>query len=88
MLWCLALLLHIKMRLLRLIQQIEFDQDGNEWKLDTATNLLTKYDLDGKATTTTQVVSFDSTAGTYSFITPNVAGTKFEAKMKHFWFNG
>lgn len=60
------------------------DQDGNEWKLDTATNLLTKYDLDGKATTTTQVVSFDSTAGTYSFITPNVAGTKFEAKTSIF----
>lgn len=60
------------------------DQDGNEWKLDTATNLLTKYDLDGKATTATQVVNLDSTTGTYSFITPGVAGTKFEAKTSIF----
>src|SRR5574344_2702844 len=26
------------------------DQDGNEWKLDTVTNTLTKYDLDGNIT--------------------------------------
>lgn len=65
------------------------DQDGNEWKLESDVSTppifsLRKYDLDGKATTATQVVNLDSTTGTYSFTTPNVAGTKFEAKTSVF----
>lgn len=60
------------------------DQDGNEWKLDTATNTLTKYDLDGNITANTQSVAFDATSNTYSFTTPNTNGTKFEAKTNIF----
>ncbi len=60
------------------------DQDGNEWKLDTATNLLTKYDLDGNITANTQAVTFNATTQTYSFTTPNTDGTKFEAKTNIF----
>lgn len=65
------------------------DQDGNEWKLESDASTppnfsLKKYDLDQKATTTTQAVNFDSTTNSYSFTTPNVAGTKFEAKTSIF----
>ncbi|WP_198305144.1 flagellar hook-associated protein FlgL [Arcobacter vandammei] len=60
------------------------DQDGNEWKLDTATNILTKYDLDGNITSDTISATYDATTKTYSFTTPNTNGTMFEAKTNIF----
>ncbi len=60
------------------------DQDGNEWKLDSATNVLTKYDLDGNITSDTMSASFDSATQTYSFTVPNTNGARFEAKSNIF----
>ncbi|PUE63997.1 flagellar hook-associated protein FlgL [Arcobacter caeni] len=63
------------------------DQDGNEWKLNSPTNdTLTKYDLNGNATTDTinPVTSDALTPPTYSASMPNVDGTKFEAKTSIF----
>lgn len=63
------------------------DQDGNEWKLNSPTNdTLTKYDLNGNATTDTinPVTNNALTPPTYSASMPNVDGTKFEAKTNIF----
>lgn len=63
------------------------DQDGNEWKLNSPTNdTLTKYDLNGNATTVTinPVTNDALTPPTYSASMPNVDGTKFEAKTNIF----
>lgn len=60
------------------------DQDGNEWKLDTATNVLTKYDLDGNITTDIKLASFDIATQTYSFTVPSTNGARFEAKSNIF----
>ena len=63
------------------------DQDGNEWKLNSPTNdTLTKYDLNGNATTETitPVTNDGLTPPTYSATMPNVDGTKFEAKSNIF----
>lgn len=63
------------------------DQDGNEWKLNSpANNTLTKYDLNGNATTETitPVTNDALTPPTYSARLPDVAGTKFEAKTNIF----
>ena len=75
------------------------DQDGNEWKIDmdnavspsSPKNPLTlvKYDLDGNTTNefmnyASNGLALDPLTGTYSFTTPNVAGTKFEAKTSIF----
>ena len=63
------------------------DQDGNEWKLNSpANNTLTKYDLNGNATTETitTVTNYALTPPTYSASLPDVAGTKFEAKTNIF----
>ena len=64
------------------------DQDRNEWKLNSPTNnILTKYDLNGNITTTTLPVTNDgATPPTYKITTPNVDGTKFEAKTNIFDF--
>lgn len=64
------------------------DQDRNEWKLNSPTNnTLTKYDLSGNITTTTLPVTNDgATPPTYTITTPNVNGTKFEAKTNIFDF--
>ncbi|MFA6740133.1 MAG: flagellar hook-associated protein FlgL [Arcobacteraceae bacterium] len=63
------------------------DQGGNEWKLNSPTNdTLTKYDLNGNATTDTitPVTNDALTPPTYSASMPNVDGTKFEAKTNIF----
>lgn len=63
------------------------DQDGNEWKLNSPTNdTLTKYDLDGNATTETitPVTNDGLTPATFSATLPNTDGTKFEAKTNIF----
>lgn len=63
------------------------DQGGNEWKLNSPTNdTLTKYDLNGNATTDTinPVTNNALTPPTYSASMPNVDGTKFEAKTSIF----
>ena len=63
------------------------DQAGNEWKLNSPTNdTLTKYDLNGNATTETitPVTNDGLTPPTYSATMPNVDGTKFEAKSNIF----
>lgn len=78
------------------------DQDGNEWKfidqdnLDAdnnintglETNKLYKFDLNGNITTATplNVTSDGATPPTYKITTPNVDGTKFEAKTNIFDF--
>lgn len=65
------------------------DQDGNEWKLNSPTNdTLTKYDLDGNATTETitPVTNDGLTPATFSATLPNTDGTKFEAKTNIFNF--
>ena len=64
------------------------DQDGNEWKLNSPANTLTKYDLNGNATTETitPVTNDALTPPTYSARLPDVAGTKFEAKTNIFDF--
>jgi len=64
------------------------DQDKNEWKLNSPTNnTLTKYDVSGNVTTDTlSVTSNGLTPPTYSATTPNVDGTKFEAKTNIFNF--
>ena len=60
------------------------DQDGNEWKLNSpANNTLTKYDLNGNATTET-ITPDALTPPTYSARLPDIAGTKFEAKTNIF----
>ena len=63
------------------------DQNGNEWKLNSpANNTLTKYDLNGNATTKTitPVANDALTPPTYNATLPNVNGTKFEAKTNIF----
>ena len=63
------------------------DQDGNEWKLNSPTNdTLTKYDLNGNATTDTitPVTNDGLTPATFSATLPNTDGTKFEAKTNIF----
>ncbi len=78
------------------------DQDGNEWKfidqdnsdgdnnINTGleTNKLYKFDLNGNITTDTlsPVSSDGATPPTYKVTTPNVDGTKFEAKTNIFDF--
>ncbi len=65
------------------------DQNGNEWKLNSPTNdTLTKYDLNGNATTETitPVTNDGLTPATFSGTLPNVDGTKFEAKTNIFNF--
>ena len=63
------------------------DQDGNEWKLNSPTNtLLTKYTLDGNATTVTAAVTTNPDS-TLSVSVPNESAstnTKFEAKSSVF----
>ncbi|MDZ7819095.1 MAG: flagellar hook-associated protein FlgL [Aliarcobacter sp.] len=59
------------------------DQDGNEWKLDIATNTLSKYDLDGNVTSETLPVD-NSNAPIYTTTAPSTDGTKFEAKTNIF----
>lgn len=62
------------------------DQNRNEWKLNSpANNTLTKYDSNGNITATTLAVTNDgATPPTYKVTTPNVDGTKFEAKTNIF----
>lgn len=65
------------------------DQNGNEWKLNSPTNdTLTKYDLNGNATTDTitPVTNDGLTPATFSATLPNTDGTKFEAKTNIFNF--
>ena len=65
------------------------DQNGNEWKLNSPTNdTLTKYDLNGNATTDTitPVTNDGLTPATFSVTLPNTDGTKFEAKTNIFNF--
>ena len=60
------------------------DQEGNEWKLNSPTNdTLTKYDLDGNATTTTLPVT-SNPDGTFSVTAPNDDGMKMEARTSVF----
>ncbi len=59
------------------------DQDGNEWKFDSVGNTLTKYDVDGNATTDILSVD-DTTAPVYKVDAPMIDGTKFEAKASIF----
>jgi flagellar hook-associated protein 3 FlgL len=61
------------------------DQNRNEWKLNSPTNnTLTKYDLNGNATSTT--LSVTGTSPTLSVVVPSTDGTKFEAKTNIFDF--
>ena len=66
------------------------DQDGFEWKVDSLTTptQLVKYDFNGNATTETLAISPNAGPNAASFpytvTTPNVDGTKFEAKSNIF----
>lgn len=61
------------------------DQYGNEWKLNTSTNTLDKYELDGDITNPLVTVSVDNTnAPVYTATVPNEDGMKFEAKSNVF----
>ncbi|MFW3382202.1 flagellar hook-associated protein 3, partial [Aliarcobacter butzleri] len=59
------------------------DQEGNEWTLDTATNILSKKNWDGSFDTLT-VTPPTAPATEYSVIVPNTDGTRFEAKRSVF----
>ena len=59
------------------------DQDGNEWTLDTATNILSKKNWDGSFDTLT-VTPPTAPATEYSVTVPNTDGTRFEAKRSVF----
>lgn len=63
-----------------------FDQDGNEWRLNSPTNdTLIKYDYTGNATSETLSVTNDgSTPPVYSAVLPNIDGTQFVAKTNIF----
>lgn len=66
------------------------DQDGFEWKpdSDTAPTKLVRYDFNGNATTDELSVSANGGANAakypYQITTPNIDGTKFEAKTNIF----
>lgn len=66
------------------------DQDGFEWKPDSLTTptKLVKYDFNGNATTEELTVSANTGANAtkfpYQITTPNVDGTKFQAKTNIF----
>ena len=59
------------------------DQEGNEWTLDTATNILSKKNWDGSFDTLT-VTPPTAPATEYSVTVPNTDGTRFEAKRSVF----
>lgn len=66
-----------------------FDQDGFEWKLNSAKTDLVKYDYSNNVTTTTKPVTSAGTPPSYSFDlntlgSPIPDGTKFEAKTSIF----
>lgn len=59
------------------------DQDGNEWTLDTATNILSKKNWDGSFDTLA-VTPPTAPATEYSVTVPNTDGARFEAKKNVF----
>lgn len=70
-----------------------FDQDGNEWKLNSGKTALVKYDSSNNATSITKLVSGTSPNFTFDLNTlvPTIPvsvpdGTKFEAKTNIFDF--
>lgn len=63
--------------------QVIVDQDGSQWKYDSGTNELVKYDKNGNATSETLAVDNSNTPN-LSVTVPLVDGTKFEAKANVF----
>lgn len=63
------------------------DQDGSEWKLNSAKTSLEKFDSNGSLTGTITPVANDGlTPPTYTALAPSTDGTKFEAKTNIFNF--